>query len=117
MGEIVSSSGWCAPSDFIIDASVGMDLWNGRIDLPTMSVVRGGIDFNAPRPPAPPLPPCEHRWERNSRAMQCDCPQCTPADPRGLDCAICPARLNPGDPDFDALYDVAPWWYDDGDDE
>ena len=114
MGEIVSSGGWCAPSDFITTPlpSGGMVL-----DLPTMSVVRGGIDFNAPRSPALPLPPCEHRWERSSRAMQCDCPQCTPADPRGLDCANCPARLNPGDHDFEALYDVAPCWDDDGDDE
>lgn len=59
-----------------------------------------------------------HRWERENRQGQCTCAQCLLPDPRGLDCADCPARLNPGDPDFETLYEVAPWWFDsDGDAE
>lgn len=56
-----------------------------------------------------------HRWERENRQGQCTCGQCLLPDPRGLECADCPARLSPGDPGFDALYEAAPWWFDSDD--
>lgn len=94
--------GWCAPAYF-----------EGVPDLPTFSVQRGGIDFNAPpRPPVYVATHCEHRWGRTSRALQCDCGQCHLDDPRGLDCMDCTTRLGLDDPDFDALYEAAPWWVD-----
>lgn len=107
---IEATGGWCAPSDFILSA---LPTGDGVLDLPVFSVERGGIDFNAPRPTmAETATQCEHRWERMSRALQCDCAQCHVDDPRGLDCWKCPKRLSPDDPEFEALYEAAPWWWD-----
>ena len=111
-GRVVESTGWCAPSDFVKNMNGELAL---ALDLPELRVVRGDIDFNAP--PAPPMPPPpvvdhEHVWGRENRQGPCDCGQCRISDPRGLDCDSCQARLNPGDDDFDALYEVAPWWWD-----
>jgi len=106
--RITAAGGWCAPSDLVIDALLSAN-WSEAVGLPTISVARGGIDFNASRASSPPVQyPGPHRWERQSRALQCGCPQCHVEDPRGLDCVDCPARLNPGDEDFDALYAAAP---------
>lgn len=57
-----------------------------------------------------------HHWERENRQGQCGCGQCKLPDPRGLECADCPARLSPGDPGFDDLYEASPWWFDADDD-
>lgn len=115
-GVILDPGGWCMPSQSILDL-LSIEIPE-LPELPEMYAVRGGIDFNAPRPPPVyDATHCEHRWERESRALQCDCPQCTPPDPRGLDCTDCSARLNPDDPEFDALYETAPWWWDVEDEE
>ena len=110
--QIVSSGGWCAPTDFMVPGPI-LTPPEDYLDLPSFTVIRGGIDFNAPpRPPVYVATHCEHRWERASRAMQCGCAQCHVDDPRGLDCSDCPARMDPGDPEFDTLYEAAPWWWD-----
>ena len=103
---ISAAGGWCAPN---APSAAIVDL-GGSLDLPAVSVARGGIDFNAPRTPGVAIA-CSHFWERES-PPQCSCPQCVAPDDRLLKCVTCRASLSPDDEDFEALYEVALWWWD-----
>ncbi len=109
MGELTAAGGWCAPSDFVSTAlPASGEVW----DLPVLSVERGGIDFNNPRPPVV-RPTCDgpHQWERET-SPQCTCAHCG-GGLQVLECTRCRARIDESAPEFAEAWAVAPWWYDD----
>lgn len=130
MGEqMQAAGGWCAPPDWMCGCGRPWRDCGGRcvpvdggdpLDLPTVTVIRGGVDFNDPvgrgliAGAAPPADVCggNHRWERvpGHRSI-CECATCgTQPAPRALECADCCVTLAEDAPGFDAMWEAAPWW-------